>query len=724
MFRPKTKYSKVDQSGKQDEEDVEITAATEDTSPILNGQNGHHSEENILNGDGFIEDEIMVKPLVYRRQCCLFIVSILVGIVFAALVLRNDKASTTQTVAKHDLESPKTTSPTITTTIAPTMQPTITQVPDEYIIDQNTVDMWHQFEKERDTLKQNKTVPRQEMYLEYICKPAMTKYPNLNSQKYPFPPKMDHYQAKSATLNSPTWNIYELKNHLIQYRNAIANYYHYATLQEMQPFDPLPGTPSSEASLNRIATGFYRKLQESMQRKTPFSITYGFHGTSVMSGHDNCYRNTLAPLMKRSLEHIFAPLLPKIEVRNAGQNGDSPEQTMQLFCSEAFMGENEIDFLHLWYPMMPQASDAVKEAFVRRWFIDSKTLLQITSTIEFRMDKYVQAGFMSSWSWQPGDAKVDWLAGLGENWGTYGDAFCRLETRDGIRSVVMQNWHRGPLGFQFGADSLSMLLLYSMDRAVQWMINSVSILPTLPSLPNTLSELAFRECTSTCGHRQCANTGINKTEWNYACTMNKPPPIACVSSNQPQWKQEADFKTMWNARSIKDGKNSMAWVWTQVKFPSSVHAAAEQALYNYRNDPDCTNFKDIGWLYASTTNSVTDWLELTWNDRASQRLKESKTMNIYVSNGSRYPYPIYTARPGKDWLLFATMNGVPLGPGVSIETLILGICLRANSLGPIPVPPEGSNVKFAFQFRNNKSDNTQPVQEIRIGNIIFMGSPT
>ena len=162
-------------------------------------------------------------------------------------------------------------------------------------------------------------------------------------------------------------------------------------------------------------------------------------------------------------------------------------------------------------------------------------------------------------------------------WGERGDAFCSPHTREGRIGVIKQNWHYGPLGFQYIADGMLWLYTSAMLRALNWIANSQKPppKPSLPFFPTTQSNLVKYECTRTCPHKVCGNAvGVEDTPFGLICNDSQVTwPFVCGTGYGPQWSPYSDINRDWYLPDKSTGK----WTYPMIHHISSVHTSVEQS---------------------------------------------------------------------------------------------------------------------------------------------------
>jgi len=307
-----------------------------------------------------------------------------------------------------------------------------------------------------------------------------------------------------------------------------------------------------------------------------------------------------------------------------------------------------------------------------------------------------------------------------------------MRTREGAVGVVMQNWHAGPMGFQFIADGITMLMALSAQRALEWLVQPSPVLPNLPPIPASISDVVTRECYGGCRHKECYLNGqANDTMFGYACKAGgRAHSNVCLTGNEPRFSEEAAMKETWRAQSVKDQDanvvmHSNPWEYVQIKFLSSIHSARERDQEQYSKRPECSAFIDKGYFFKSMATNMTDWLQIEWTAAASIRLGTgTKKMHMYVCHGQRN-LKDYFVIPGPDWVLDVTVDGKPVnGRGLYLNEgrTMIRTCVQAN-VAPLPAPPK-VGTKFAIRFRRVRNE-TNPTpdkpQSIGVGNFFFFG---
>jgi hypothetical protein len=148
--------------------------------------------------------------------------------------------------------------PTIQHTTPPSTSNPLSTVPlTNYDIPQETKELWREFvqaRKSSSVIVDPWDATRNPKY-EQFCSEYLEKHPKLNDPpKYPFPSTFDAYKLAADGDKKNNWNPKEVLNHLKAFRFAIYEHYRYEN-EATDAFEPAIGTPSGEASLNRIAIG-------------------------------------------------------------------------------------------------------------------------------------------------------------------------------------------------------------------------------------------------------------------------------------------------------------------------------------------------------------------------------------------------------------------------------------------------------------------------------------
>ncbi|KAH9259776.1 hypothetical protein BASA81_002198 [Batrachochytrium salamandrivorans] len=561
----------------------------------------------------------------------------------------------------------------------------------DYSIPESTIQAWTTFAKElaqaRSEFKNNQT-----KYNEFCAQRKIWQRP-----KYRFPRKRN--------LSSSSYE--ELLDNAIRTQWALANHYQFTSIAQAQ------NSAFASMGLDRVANKFYQALASNKKSK----LVWGFMGTSVMSGQDNCYDVTLAPLLARKLQTILGL---EVEVRNQGQNGDSPDQTMQLLCAQSTLGVNDVDFLHVWYPMMPQAQFAFKDFFLRNWYLNPQSkLAQVTMFDDSAfggLEEFESAGLLTKINWNP-DYQQRFVSVWppSEAWGQIGDGFCHDKTREGIPAVMKQNWHYGPMGFEQLSDGLLMFYNAALIQALQLLIKKQVFNPIDEiKVPTKWSSVLQRECTNTCGHRQCFSAHqTESSEFAFACeNLLRYKPIVCATGNGPQFQPGNDLFRDWNGRTVKATDTSTPWL-TQEK---------------YAQRGECSAFRDEGFAFkASKVTDLTDWLEFEYPSSALV-LPETAVVNVMVCHGQRGLLPFATSL-GSEWqvnlrvfrangsLVYEhTTRNLTTASHVAMRPCIVLVQGRDR----LALPGFRSGIKLAVQFAYAGSSQQDLLpKEIVIGNLFF-----
>jgi len=208
--------------------------------------------------------------------------------------------------------------------------------------------------------------------------------------------------------------------------------------------------PTDARSFNRTSDVVARALLHSEP------LRLGFVGSSVMCGHDNCYRNSFPSQLAAFVGDAFASAQAPVEVRNACQGGEcGGSYQSQIFCVRNMVGDDADMLFYEWtYFETDRDVEWYHETLVR-WLA---RLPKAPPLVIFNCDS-------APWSGSDGvNARLlDAYAAFGANgislgnglregnwtgvhWGETGDGIHR-EPRNGANGQVFVNWRAclGPL---------------------------------------------------------------------------------------------------------------------------------------------------------------------------------------------------------------------------------------------------------------------------------------
>jgi len=277
-----------------------------------------------------------------------------------------------------------------------------------YYISPGTVSRWTEQERLKNQLRP--TLANDNLgFRQKVCEVK----PN-PPQKYAFPPR--EYAASKRPVSPRAF-----LRHVRQFKFALSEYYHQSFAHNVS--DVFYNRKIAEPAVLRLAHFFRAKLLSPERMR----ISIATMGSSVMSGHDNCHYYTYGPLLNRTLSHLLAPGGAEVETKNMGQNGDGPDQESQMTCAWLTLGKT--DFVHVWYPMMPQTSVEIKWGFVARMILQNQAqnIHLVDSMQEFVHPEALAEGYLTENSKLRGN--IDWAPK--HFWGRRDDGLCHNVTREG-----------------------------------------------------------------------------------------------------------------------------------------------------------------------------------------------------------------------------------------------------------------------------------------------------
>ena len=370
-------------------------------------------------------------------------------------------------------------------------------------------------------------------------------------------------------------------------------------------------------------------------------------GTSVFAGQDNCYPRAYPPMLERALNELLRPLGIFTEVRNGAHNGDGAEQEAQLACTHAIFNLDQVDYVHQFWDMMPDAPLSSHERATRTWLSHpkhpvfavnlgkprvAKPVYQELGYLQGRISDYVSSigertGYPDKFPFVRGHNELNPWFGEFSHWGARDDGRCHMETREGFDGVVMQNWHPGPLRNQHYSDMFTffiaqaaLLALDDLERAdsVKWKDEWGEKKPVVLPPP---------------------------TEYADDGSVRAWPPPTCLISHSTQWNAEFDI----TKRVVQDSDNPFeelkrtnlarnAWVINVVKPSSNTRGARDKDKDSWDKSL-CDTHVDIdhGWVStgdASGNGMSSDWLNLKVPPMSTGPL----TVCISGLKGDKAPY--------------------------------------------------------------------------------------
>jgi hypothetical protein len=492
-----------------------------------------------------------------------------------------------------------------------------------------------------------------------------------------------------------TFDPVTMKRHYVQYKSALLEFYEYFATP-MSPFF----TADYEANANRLAQIFARKIAAGAPK-----LVFGFMGSSVMSGQDNCHGLVLSETFRTMMAKLVQPFRNmQVEVRNMGQNGDGPDSGTQMLCGYDTLGE--IDFLVVWYPMIPNYGQGHQILSARLTATRNVPIFNMWTTFG-AVEWCIKDGYCASdkpiWS-------VDFWAFVSGHWGRHGDGRCHYKTREGWPGIFMQNWHLGPLGFQTLADIMTASylegLMRAMDLLQQWggADNSVPTLtrglPGANLTPVPLSpNLDSINCTENVNHE---DSPILTGTCYGPQSIAKRVRLVCFTGYQPRWTPDSDLYGKWylplssSADATNPFENSgVAWKYSQIKGPSRGNGYEAEAYVNHP-ELNCSAFVDIGFAFSANGVGLTQWLTFRMLAIAFDRLLPAKTMSLLVCSGQRSG-----AYGPRKWTVQYGAMGHAVGEALNVSTAVYTYqtCLRVASKVNIPKPGEVFGFRFDFGLK-------------------------
>lgn len=301
------------------------------------------------------------------------------------------------------------------------------------------------------------------------------------SSHMPFVKTEQDYLDACAKYNKPMLGQIQYKNPSDHVRDYIKNLCRY--------YMPLEGSCNLEQSVDPQDPGTIRRYVRMLKHKIKHkeNITVGIMGTSVFSGMDNCYASTYGPTVERALNRLMKPLGVHVNVRNAASNGDGMATAPQLACSDSIFNLEEIDMMHMFWDMIPQAPLDVQKGVMDAWLSRNILPFYFSNGQGWSSnEKYLERGVLRSKFRNPSPdpsrySKEDDFPGIkgyhalnpwyrnlkGGHWGKHDDGRCHLQTREGFDGVFMQNWHPGPLTNQMYSDSFTFYFAKALLLALE-----------------------------------------------------------------------------------------------------------------------------------------------------------------------------------------------------------------------------------------------------------------
>ncbi|KAH9252198.1 hypothetical protein BASA81_009790 [Batrachochytrium salamandrivorans] len=512
--------------------------------------------------------------------------------------------------------------------------------------------------------------------------------------KYEFPPR--HY-AKRQPLD-------KFLQHVQAMRHALLEYYHQPKYSSNKFYDTY--SPSNEATRKRLGKFFAKRLRRETNNNR---LVVAALGTSVLSGQDNCLETTYGPLLQRQLEHLMAPWQTKVQVRNLGQNGDGPTYQSQMLCGADIIGnDGEVDFVHLWYAMInPTDTSISRHGFVKRMLdkgaVNIHTLVTGKETA-WCSPELLTEGVCTRLTTLLADN--DWAPK--HFWGRLDSGLCHNYTREGYVGTLLQNWHYGPMGFEIFTDQALMMYIDGLELGLQLLIENRSV--KSPSIGEI----------DTKPHADCvALTGAQNTNWwtQYLCDNAKAVDIHCIGGLEPNWNEAFDMQFARKQDSaFPSVAGSQEWQYVRYKSPSTMRPNAKESADSpgYLENPNCTNFPDIGYVYASQlTKPGTNWLSFTFHASA---LPVTSRMFVYLCMGKRDQRTTAMSKLGK----FAVQVGVNgrLWGRVDFDSPTED-CLLVTPNAIDTVRPKQD--ELGIQFLSLNQDDSKTVRNVNIGFVVLLG---
>jgi hypothetical protein len=217
-------------------------------------------------------------------------------------------------------------------------------------------------------------------------------------------------------------------------------------------------------------------------------LKLGFIGSSVMCGHDNCYKYSFPMQLKLTLDNIFrnAQGGSGVEIRNACQGGSCGDSfANQIFCFEHMVG-NDIDYLfYEWTYFENSDSVAIWHELIARWLLllPKSPPLIIFNAINppwaggnVELEKKLSSAYgktgSNAFCMDCGLKSTGLWQGFSDDaWGKLGDGMHSSPRIKGANGKVFVNWHPGPLGFQYVSDLTSFMFARAAQEAVKQILN-------------------------------------------------------------------------------------------------------------------------------------------------------------------------------------------------------------------------------------------------------------
>ena len=231
--------------------------------------------------------------------------------------------------------------------------------------------------------------------------------------------------------------------------------------------------PVDAANFQRVSDVMVRHILYQAKLKL------GFMGSSVMCGHDNCYRDSLQMQFERSFGDIFKAAGIPVELMNACQGGGCGDSYQnQIFCTKTLVGSRPSLLLYEWTYF--ENDDDVPEwhEVFERWalLLDSAPPVIMLNAVNTPWGYPLPESALKALKRVYGKFGINGLAlanalaktgkSPGEDaWGKVGDGM-HDSTRYGGDGVLWRNWHPGPLGHQLFADLLGVLMVEALADAI------------------------------------------------------------------------------------------------------------------------------------------------------------------------------------------------------------------------------------------------------------------
>jgi len=256
-------------------------------------------------------------------------------------------------------------------------------------------------------------------------------------------------------------------------------------------FDNPDGT--ARERVDKIADAMARALVSDDQEE----FIIGTIGSSVAAGHDNCHYDAYENQLERTFGHVWEAAGMKFVTQNAGQGGGcGDDYRNQAYCVKQNVSP-EADVIHYTWTYFEEGDDVdkykIRESLVR-WtqMLPRRPPVHVLSVLwlpkgdhgekerdlaEYYAKYGYNAFYMRSGHVLGGyDYETDKKNGIDVYaWGFMGDGYHNVtryganepnQNRKDSLSVVMRNWHPGPLGFEFVSDTFAYLYSKAMLAAL------------------------------------------------------------------------------------------------------------------------------------------------------------------------------------------------------------------------------------------------------------------